>query len=140
MVARKKYDGETRKYLRRITKTQVKEHPGPQTPERAMRRILRLTCTLILKKKKKQVPEIMRTHQIDIPMSQIRTKIREEFERHRDVKDLAVIDILLFKGRQEYQETMNAWKQETHIMRYFIKDEAPPKPEGFLEKFLAGRD
>ncbi|KAG0033098.1 hypothetical protein BGZ82_006252 [Podila clonocystis] len=86
------------------------------------------------------VPEIMRTHQIDIPMSQIRTKIREEFERHRDVKDLAVIDILLFKGRQEYQETMNAWKQETHIMRYFIRDEAPPKPEGFLEKFLAGRD
>ncbi|KAG0297157.1 hypothetical protein BGZ96_007518 [Linnemannia gamsii] len=86
------------------------------------------------------VPEIMRTHQVDIPMSMIRTKIREEFERHRDVKDLAVIDILLFKGRQEYQETMNAWKQETHIMRYFIKDDAPPKPQGFLEKFLAGRD
>jgi NADH dehydrogenase (ubiquinone) 1 alpha subcomplex subunit 6 len=73
-------------------------------------------------------------------MSMIRTKIREEFERHRDVKDLAVIDILLFKGRQEYQETMNAWKQETHIMRYFAKDDAPPKPQGFLEKFLAGRD
>ncbi|KAF9931713.1 hypothetical protein BGZ65_004763 [Modicella reniformis] len=86
------------------------------------------------------VPEIMRTHQLDVPMSQIRTKIREEFERHRDVKDLAVIDILLLKGRQEYQETLNAWKQETHIMRYFIKDEAPPKPEGFLEKFLSGRD
>ncbi|KAF9427838.1 hypothetical protein BGZ76_002170 [Entomortierella beljakovae] len=86
------------------------------------------------------VPEIMRTHQIDIPASVIRTKIREEFERHRDVKDLAVVDILLLKGRQEYQETMNAWKQETHIMRYFIKDDAPPQPQGFLEKFLAGRD
>ncbi|KAG0232269.1 hypothetical protein BGW42_000084 [Actinomortierella wolfii] len=86
------------------------------------------------------VPEIMRTHLIDLPTSQIRSKIREEFERHRHVKDLAVIDILILKGRQEYQETMNAWKQETHIMRYFAKDEAPPKPEGFLEKFLAGRD
>ncbi|KAF9927080.1 hypothetical protein FBU30_003504 [Linnemannia zychae] len=86
------------------------------------------------------VPEIMRTHQLDIPTSMVRTKIREEFERHRDVKDLAVIDILLLKGHQEYQETMNAWKQETHIMRYFAKDEAPPQPNTFMEKFLAGKD
>ncbi|KAG0018605.1 hypothetical protein BGZ80_006987 [Entomortierella chlamydospora] len=65
---------------------------------------------------------------IDLRISAIRTKIHEEFERHRDIKDLAAIDILFLKCRQEYQETMNAWKQKTHIMHSFIKDDALPSP------------
>jgi NADH dehydrogenase (ubiquinone) 1 alpha subcomplex subunit 6 len=42
----------------------------------------------------------------------IRIKIRQEFEKNRAVTDLSIIDMLLHKNQQEYQETMNCWKQE----------------------------
>jgi hypothetical protein len=42
----------------------------------------------------------------------IRAKKRNDFEKHREIRDLNVIDLLLFKSHQEYQETMNCWKQE----------------------------
>jgi len=42
----------------------------------------------------------------------IRLKIRQDFEKNRDITDLPVIDMLLHKNQQEYQETMNCWKQE----------------------------
>lgn len=86
-----------------------------------------------------QVPEIMKIHEINMPTSAIRAKIREQFEQHRYVEDLQVRDILLAKGQMEYQETMNVWKQNNHIMNYFSKDEAEPKPTTFLEKFYEGR-
>lgn len=47
----------------------------------------------------------------------IRAKVREDFEKYRHIDDLNVIDLLLFKNRQEYQETMNCWKQEVSWLR-----------------------
>jgi NADH dehydrogenase (ubiquinone) 1 alpha subcomplex subunit 6 len=77
---------------------------------------------------------------LEVSSRQIRSRVRQEFEKHRYVSDTKVIDRLLFKGRQEYEETMNQWKQKTHVMRYFNEDPyAPRKPETFLEKFYAGR-
>ncbi|KAL1914933.1 uncharacterized protein VTP21DRAFT_7849 [Calcarisporiella thermophila] len=77
---------------------------------------------------------------LDMPSSSVRNKIREEFEKNRHVSDIKVIDVLIAKGRMEYQETMNLWKEKSHIMRYFSQEEAPPKPDTFLEKFYAGKD
>ncbi|CAG8511201.1 8983_t:CDS:2 [Racocetra fulgida] len=82
-----------------------------------------------------RAPKIVQSYLLDFPVATARAKIREEFEKNRYVSDLRVIDVLIFKGRAEYQETLNNWKMDTHIMRYFSKDESPPKPEGFLEKF-----
>lgn len=39
----------------------------------------------------------------------------------------------------EYQETMNYWKQQPHVLRYFLEEETvkgKPKPSTFVEKFL----
>lgn len=73
----------------------------------------------------------------------IRAKKRADFEKHREIKDLNVIDLLVFKSRQDYQETMNCWKQEVreafngdtgswltcclqpHIMNWFKKYDDP---------------
>ena len=41
----------------------------------------------------------------------MRGAIRDQFEQHRHIQDLKVIDVLLLKGLQEYQETLNCWKQ-----------------------------
>ncbi|ORZ19673.1 hypothetical protein BCR42DRAFT_410251 [Absidia repens] len=98
------------------------------------------TRTISLYRKfQKSVPEIMKIHEINMPTSAVRAKIREQFEQHRYVEDLQVRDVLLAKGQMEYQETMNVWKQNNHIMNYFANDEAEPKPATFLEKFYEGR-
>ena len=50
-----------------------------------------------------QAPEIQNMYSLNMPVSALRTKIREEFERHRYVNNLPVVDMLLFQSHAEYQ-------------------------------------
>ncbi|CAO1632029.1 unnamed protein product [Sympodiomycopsis kandeliae] len=88
----------------------------------------------------KSAPEIASLYALNVPPSTLRAKFRTWFEKNRNVKDLAVIDLMLFKSRIELQETLNAWKQIPHIMNWFAEEESAPTPETFLEKFYASRD
>jgi hypothetical protein len=75
---------------------------------------------------------------LNLPVSALRTKVRQEFERHRYVAQLPTVDVLLFKSDAEFQETMNYWKQVSHIMKYF-RAESDPKarlPNNFISGFL----
>ena len=40
---------------------------------------------------------------LNLPVSTIRTKMRQEFERHRYVNELRTVDVLLFNSHQEFQ-------------------------------------
>lgn len=42
-------------------------------------------------------------YNVPLPVSVLRTRIREEFERHRFAKKLPVVDVLIFKSDAEYQ-------------------------------------
>jgi NADH dehydrogenase (ubiquinone) 1 alpha subcomplex subunit 6 len=42
-------------------------------------------------------------YSLNLPVSAIRTKIRQEFEKHRYVQQLGVVDVLLFQSHAEYQ-------------------------------------
>jgi NADH dehydrogenase (ubiquinone) 1 alpha subcomplex subunit 6 len=87
-----------------------------------------------------QAPEICDIYKLEITSRQLRRRIRQEFEKNRYVSDLSIIDVLLFKGRIELEETMNSWKQPTHVMRYFQNDEyAQPKTKEFLTNFYQGQ-
>ncbi|PWY98833.1 putative NADH2 dehydrogenase [Testicularia cyperi] len=88
----------------------------------------------------RSAPEICALYALDVPPSIVRAKIRTKFEQNKNIKDLAVLDLMLLKAQQEYQETMNAWKQIPQVMKWFAEEEAPARPEGFLEKFYASRD
>lgn len=50
-----------------------------------------------------QAPEIQTMYSLNMPVSAIRTKIRQEFERHRYVSQLKTTDVLLFNSHQEFQ-------------------------------------
>ncbi|CCG81485.1 putative NADH-ubiquinone oxidoreductase B14 subunit [Taphrina deformans PYCC 5710] len=63
------------------------------------------------------VPDMVNLYEMELPVSTVRSKIRQEFERNRYVSDLPTIDVLLFKGQIEYQETVNFWKQQSHVMK-----------------------
>ncbi|KAK3313854.1 NADH-ubiquinone oxidoreductase 14.8 kDa subunit [Apodospora peruviana] len=88
-------------------------------------------------------PEIQTMYSVPLPVSVIRTRIRQEFERNRFVNKLSVVDVLITKGHIDYQETMNYWRQTTHIMSYFKEENFRGDkrlPSNFLNGFLEGRN
>ena len=85
-----------------------------------------------------QGPEIQQMYSLNMPVSAIRTKLRQEFERNRYVNQLKTVDVLIFQSHSEYQETMNYWKQLNHVMKYFRGEEDPKArvPKNFISGFL----
>jgi len=90
----------------------------------------------------RSAPEIQTMYSLNMPVSALRTKMREEFERHRYVKQLDVVDVLLFQSHAEFQETLNYWKQLPHVLKYFRHEEEPTSrlPKNFMQGFLEGRN
>ncbi|KAI6772082.1 hypothetical protein HG530_003040 [Fusarium avenaceum] len=88
-------------------------------------------------------PEVQTMYNMPMPVSAIRTRMRQEFERQRFVNKLSVVDVLLFKSHAEYQETMNFWKQTNHIMAYFKEENFRGDkrlPGSFMTGFLEWPD
>ncbi|KAJ9151838.1 hypothetical protein NKR23_g2859 [Pleurostoma richardsiae] len=88
-------------------------------------------------------PEIQTMYSVPLPVAAIRTRMRQEFERHRYVNKLPVVDVLIFQSHAEYQETMNFWKQTAHIMQYFKEENFRGDkrlPSNFMSGFLEGRN
>ena len=50
-----------------------------------------------------KAPEIQTMYSLNVAVSEIRTKIRQEYERHRFVNKLPVVDMLIFQSDAEYQ-------------------------------------
>ncbi|KAK5167388.1 uncharacterized protein LTR77_007087 [Saxophila tyrrhenica] len=90
----------------------------------------------------RSAPEIQQMYSLNMPVSAIRTKMRQEFERHRYVAQLRTVDVLLFNSHQEFQETLNFWKQLTHVLKYFRAEEDPKAklPQNFIQGFIEGRN
>ncbi|KAI5365479.1 Putative NADH dehydrogenase [ubiquinone] (complex I), alpha subcomplex, subunit 6 [Septoria linicola] len=90
----------------------------------------------------RSAPEVQTMYSLNMPVSSIRTKVRQEFERHRYVSQLKTVDVLLFNSHQEFQETLNFWKQLTHVLKYFRTEEDPKAklPKNFIQSFIEGRN
>ena len=77
-------------------------------------------------------------YSLNMPVAQIRAKMREEFEKHRYVNNLQATDVLIAQSHMEFQETLNFWKQLSQVMKYFRKEEDPTArlPKNFMQGFL----
>lgn len=86
--------------------------------------------------------DFVNNYDLDIPTSEVKTEIRQEFEKHRYVNDLAVQNVMYMKGQMEFQELVNFWKQKCHVMKYFENFEYYDKAakNNFVERFLKGAD
>lgn len=84
--------------------------------------------------------EFCNLYELDMPVSNVKTKIRQEFERQRYVNDLDITNVLYAKGQMEFQELINFWKQQCHVMRYFEDQEAYGviDKNDFIKNFLRG--
>ena len=56
---------------------------------------------------------------------------------NRHVTDPKVIDVLIHKSRVEWQEALNAWKQEPHVLGILLEPKTRP-PRTFLQHFYEG--
>lgn len=86
--------------------------------------------------------DFVNNYDLNIPASQVKTKIRQEFERNRYIDSLSVRNVLYVKGQMEFQELVNFWKQQCHVMKYFENFEYYDKTlnSPFVDKFLKGGD
>jgi len=87
----------------------------------------------------RSAPEICALYALSISPAYVRHRIRQRFEKNRHVTDPRAIDVLVLKGRQDYQETMNCWKQTDHVLGILLESQDRPK-RTFLQKFYEGRD
>ena len=53
-------------------------------------------------------------YSFNMPVSAIRTKMRQEFERHRYVSQLKTVDVLLFNSHSEFQVRPDSKDAEGH--------------------------
>jgi NADH dehydrogenase (ubiquinone) 1 alpha subcomplex subunit 6 len=91
----------------------------------------------------REAPVFIELYELDMPVASVRTKIRQEFERNRFQKELAINNVLYAKGRMEFQELVNFWKQSPHVLRYFENQGEPSfisaqGESAFMKKFLKG--
>ncbi|KAG8760546.1 hypothetical protein FRC14_002787 [Serendipita sp. 396] len=87
----------------------------------------------------RSAPEICALYALNVSPNTVRAAIRQQFEANLHLEDPGVIERLILKGRQSYQETMNCWMQEPHIMGILLKPQVQPE-RTFMQKFLTGRD
>ncbi len=87
--------------------------------EEAGKRVIRLYREWL-----REAPRMVRAYPLDLPVATVRARIRQEFERYRSLRDLPIIDRLILLGTQELIDTHSKWKQKTHILNYFDRDEA----------------
>ncbi|XP_033353561.1 NADH dehydrogenase [ubiquinone] 1 alpha subcomplex subunit 6 [Bombus vosnesenskii] len=104
------------------------------SPIDAHRRVITLYKTWY-----RQIPFILSNYDVPVTKEDCILKLREEFKRHANVKDIRVIDMLLIKGQMELQETCAQWKPAAILMNYW-KVTQEPKPKDFLSKFISGHD
>ena len=68
--------------------------------------------------------------------------LRQKFEANRHVTNQKAIDVLILKGRQEYQETMNGWKMIEQVYGLLLDSNEKRMQrarKGFLERFYEGK-
>ena len=72
----------------------------------------------------READNIIRNYQLDQTRSELREKIKSEFNKHSSVTDTRVIDMLVFKGAAELEEAKMIWKTKSHVVRFFVPERA----------------
>ncbi|KAF7794579.1 hypothetical protein EIP86_005714 [Pleurotus ostreatoroseus] len=105
-----------------------------RTPQEARAKVIQLYRDWY-----RSAPEIVSIYALNVTVPYFRQCIRRKFEENRHVTDVRLIDRLTLRGRQEWQETLNYWKQNDHILGALLQPRGRP-PRTFLQKFYEGRD
>jgi NADH dehydrogenase (ubiquinone) 1 alpha subcomplex subunit 6 len=77
----------------------------------------------------RSIPAALKIYQLDLTPSQMKRRIRQEFENKRHLQDPKVIDMLVFKAYLELDEAKKGWKTKSHMTRLLTPIEEPSEKE-----------
>ncbi len=100
-------------------------------------------------------------YNVPVPVATVRTRIREEFEKHRFANKLSIVDVLIFKSNADYQvrfrwapNSIAVWdnrstshfgpidgphlKEQRIVHRTTVGGDLPVGPGGFVSRPLVG--
>mmetsp|Transcript_11739 Transcript_11739/g.25187 ORF Transcript_11739/g.25187 Transcript_11739/m.25187 type:complete len:139 (+) Transcript_11739:95-511(+) len=93
------------------------------------------------------LPFVQRLHKAEevVSLRTLRAIVKEQFKAYKDVKDGRVVDLLIFKGREELETYLMMHKQRHHLITEYIEPfyaarKAVHKPTGntaFLDSFFS---
>lgn len=71
-------------------------------------------------------------YSLNIPVSEIRTKMRQEFERHRYVNQIGTVDVLLTQSNAEFQVSLvpGSTDMNLYIGHWERGSSCAPAPKG----------
>lgn len=84
----------------------------------------RLKVVRLFRAAMREADSILRNYQLDLTRTEMRVRIKQEFEKHASVNDLKVLDMLVFKGATELEEAKLLWKTKSHVVRFFVPERA----------------
>lgn len=73
----------------------------------------------------KSIPHIVTIYDLDISAKQVQQATRQMFEKNRNITDPRIAEWVYRKGELEFQETIELWKQRTHVLRLLGYDATP---------------
>ena len=89
------------------------------------------------------LPWVVKTYKLDelTSVGELRSNIAKLFRQHEGVRDERVIDLLVYKGREELEMVLLNHKQRHHLVSSYVQNPAlrEDKPSGmspFMEAFL----
>jgi NADH dehydrogenase (ubiquinone) 1 alpha subcomplex subunit 6 len=83
------------------------------------------------------IPSVIRQYKLELRPHQIKYSLRQQFLQNKNLREPAIIDILVFKGQMELEETVNLWKTKAHVLHLFktkSEVEQNPKIKEILDK------
>eukprot|EP01132_Coremiostelium_polycephalum_P009901 gene9901-12144_t len=67
----------------------------------------------------RSIPFLVQHYNLSYSLSEMRKRIRDDFEQYREVKELNAIDRLRFIGETEIFDAMSLLKTRSHVVNYF---------------------
>jgi NADH dehydrogenase (ubiquinone) 1 alpha subcomplex subunit 6 len=96
----------------------------------------RVRVLSLYKRTLKEIPWMRQTFHLFGTKKDMNEKIRREFLKHKTVKDLFVIDSLIFKGYNDLEEVLQHHMQRGYVMQFFKPDDITNKESPFLKEFF----
>ena len=100
-------------------------------------------AVLLYKAAVKQLPKILSTYQMNIPLPEAKKLIRDKFYANADVRDPRVAEILVYRGAMELDEIVNQFPHEDQLRSYFDgepvreRDKFMAQKPDYLEQLLS---
>lgn len=99
----------------------------------------RVSAVRIYREILRDIPSMRENFSIVEDRDYLTRVVRALFERHGEITDPKVIDMLVFKARQEAGEIRNQWKSRTHVIKYVTEFHELEKREALAAKSPADK-